>query len=159
MKYSEDLIQSLEELIETGQGREDACDQVGLSKTQFYEYMKGFVPQEILDALPDNEAREQKKADFPNRIKKAELKLKHRQIGIILKNSEEHWQAAAWYLERRYPDEWAATNKLKHSGNIGREDEEAVDEVLESYANNQTNPPADSSGPQAQQAVPPETTG
>lgn len=155
MKYSDDLTQSISDLIQAGSSRVDACNLVGLHESTFYEYMKGFVPQEILDALPDDEARERKKSEFSESIKKAEAKLKARQIAVVLKASEEHWQASAWYLERRYPEEWAATQKLKHSGNIARNDEEAVDEVIESYANNQGDSQADSGGSQVQQGEAP----
>ena len=36
------------------------------------------------------------------------------------------WQAAAWYLERRYPDRWGLRTRLEHSTPDGRPMEHTV---------------------------------
>ena len=33
--------------------------------------------------------------------------------------SQTTWQAAAWLLERRYPDKWGARHRLEHTGKDG----------------------------------------
>ena len=44
-------------------------------------------------------------------LKKAEAECKVARIATILKASEKSWQAAAWWLERRCPDEYSRIPK------------------------------------------------
>ena len=48
---------------------------------------------------------------FSVAIKKAEAECKAARIATILKASEKSWQAAAWWLERRCPDEYGRMPK------------------------------------------------
>ena len=48
---------------------------------------------------------------FSVAIKKAEAECKVARIQTILKASEKSWQAAAWWLERRCPDEYSRIPK------------------------------------------------
>jgi hypothetical protein len=58
-----------------------------------------------------------KKPEFSEAIKKAETDCKSRNIGIIQSAAIRTWQAAAWFLERRYHDEYALKNIEEHQGN------------------------------------------
>lgn len=51
------------------------------------------------------------KSVFSVAIKKAEVECKAARIATILKASEKSWQAAAWWLERRYGDEYGRKPK------------------------------------------------
>ena len=44
-------------------------------------------------------------------LKKAEAECKAARIATVLKASEKSWQAAAWWLERRFSDEYGRTPK------------------------------------------------
>ena len=51
------------------------------------------------------------KSVFSVAIKKAEAECKVARIQTILKASDKSWQAAAWWLERRCPDEYSRIPK------------------------------------------------
>jgi hypothetical protein len=51
------------------------------------------------------------KSVFSVALKKAEAECKAARIATVLKASEKSWQAAAWWLERRCPDEYGRTVK------------------------------------------------
>ena len=50
-------------------------------------------------------------AEFSEAIEKARLRCKARNIKIIQREAIKKWTAAAWNLERRYPDEFALHTK------------------------------------------------
>ena len=89
------------ESIESGSTYKDAYESVGISKSTFQRLRKNVT---TFDAL----------------IKKAEQKCKKKAILTILGAAERSWQAAAWYLERRYKAEYARyeSSDVKMSGNI-----------------------------------------
>jgi transposase len=99
VKYSNDKTDEICKLLETGLRREDAIILADVSETQFYVWLK--------------------KAEFAESIKKAELKNKQRSIVIIQNASKQTWQASAWWLERKYPEEFAARQRHELTGKNG----------------------------------------
>ena len=45
--------------------------------------------------------------EFVTSIEKAEAQAESGYLGKILRHSDKQWTAAAWMLERRWPDRWA----------------------------------------------------
>ena len=86
-------------LLAEGLRREDAWVLADVSESTFYEWMKT-------------------KEEFSEAIKKAELFSKQYHIGVIRKASKKYWQASAWFLERKFKDEFSALQKLDHSGSM-----------------------------------------
>lgn len=58
--------------------------------------------------------------EFIEATKKAEAEAKKRWVQIIDDASKTNWQASAWFLERKYPEEWARRQPQEHkiSGDI-----------------------------------------
>ena len=59
--------------------------------------------------------------EFLESVKKAEEKAKAYHLQQIRKASENgSWQASAWYLERKHPNEWGKQQRveLEHSGKV-----------------------------------------
>ncbi len=99
MKYSSEKTKEICEFLQTGSTRTDACTLVDISYETFCQWMK--------------------KPEFSEAIKKAEIKNKQRSAALIQKAAETTWQAAAWWLERKYPDEFGARQRLDHAGHDG----------------------------------------
>lgn len=59
-----------------------------------------------------NNARSGLFFDFFEAVKKAEADAEVRNVAIIQKAAEKNWQAAAWWLERRKPDDWKNREEL-----------------------------------------------
>jgi len=77
-------------------------------------------------------ARSGKYRDFWEAVKKAESEAKGELVEIVKAQSMKSWQAAAWLLERRHPDEFGRhdRHKVEHTGHI-KHDIEAVKEWLD----------------------------
>jgi hypothetical protein len=57
--------------------------------------------------------------DFCDAVKEAEAACEIRNVALIQKAAQEHWTAAAWWLERRKPDDWARVERRRHEGHDG----------------------------------------
>lgn len=86
-KLTKNLHEEIVSYIEQGLTYKDVCFAVGIAESTFYDWKIEF-------------------AEFSEAIKKAEMKCKAERIATIFKASEKSWQAAAWWLERRYPKEY-----------------------------------------------------
>jgi len=73
--------------------------------------------------------------EFFNAIKKAESDAQLNWLEIIEKAAPRNWQAAAWKLERRYPDDFGRQKmQLEHSGKDG-----SALEIIVTYADGKRN--------------------
>lgn len=93
-KLTKELEQEIIQLAASGATNADICDYIGVNESTFYRWLKN----------PKTEAEHK----LCNDIKKAYTKRKLWHLRKIQQASENGaWQASAWYLERRYPREYA----------------------------------------------------
>lgn len=64
------------------------------------------------------EAKEGLYHEFFVAVKKAEAEAEHLAVKTIRTASRRQWQAAAWWLERKFPDRWGKKDRQEHSGTI-----------------------------------------
>ena len=91
-KYSPQMQSALCAWLKKGCSFKDACAMEGISYETFRTWQS-------------------EKSVFSVAIKKAEAECKVARIQTILKASDKSWQAAAWWLERRYGDEYGRIPK------------------------------------------------
>lgn len=104
-RNNKEILNKIIEGIEKGNGRVSICKQVGIHYSTFLDWIDEDSPR-------FNSA-------FSENIKKAEnigsIKLKEICENVILKTATDAdkpiWQAAAWLLERKYPQEYAIKQK------------------------------------------------
>lgn len=103
MKYDTDTIAKVIEKLEDGQGRVNACKHANINYQTFLNWL----------ADPD-------KVEFLEAVKKAENagydKTKDLAILAIKAKFNTSWQAAAWWLERNYPDQYR--NRIENEVNV-----------------------------------------
>lgn len=100
MKYSNELTAEICKYLRAGNNQRDSAILSGISEETFYTWIKT-------------------KPEFSEPIKKAEQECKARNIAFIQKAAEKSWQAAAWYLERKYNNEFALKNINELQGKDG----------------------------------------
>lgn len=84
---------------------ETAAAFAGISKTTFYEWMKKGA-----------KASKGKYHDFSNAVKKAQAEAELRDVMVVNRAAQSSWQAAAWKLERKYPDRWGRRENITMTG-------------------------------------------
>jgi hypothetical protein len=93
-KYSPQMQSALCKWLRKGCSFKDACAMEGISYETFRTWQS-------------------EKSAFSVAIKKAEAECKVARIQTVLKASDKSWQAAAWWLERRCPEEYGKVPKEK----------------------------------------------
>jgi len=94
-------IDKLLQYLRAGMNITDSCDMVDISRDTFYK-------------------RQKKDSQFAKAVNKAGLECKLRNIAIIQKAAEVSWQAAGWWLERKYSNEFALKNIQELRGEGGQ---------------------------------------
>lgn len=92
--------------IRLGVNKDDAAKLAGIPRRTFFEWLeKG--------KQPDAPAGYRK---FFEDVEVALIQVEQKRLGVIDRASAEEWQAAAWLLERKFPDRYGRRTRL--DGNI-----------------------------------------
>lgn len=109
--------------IRAGNYIETAAAYAGIDKSTLYDWLKrGEREKQRVAQNPRYNIRKSEKpyVEFSNAVEKALAEAEVRDVAIIAKAAEEQWQAAAWRLERKFPDRWGRKRlDIEHSGEIG----------------------------------------
>lgn len=99
MKYDKHHIDIIIKALSEGEGRVRACKAANICYDTFLEWME-------------------QKSEFLEAVKKAEMtgndKIKDLQKRKIIDSPQ--WQSGAWWLERKYPEEFGLRQNLIHEG-------------------------------------------
>ena len=99
-KCTKEAIERAVDLKKGGAHNKDIAAALGIHQSTFYEWLSN--------------PKSAKQKEFSERIKKAEADYKNALLVTIEKASRERdWKAAAWLLERKYPDEYARTDRIQ----------------------------------------------
>jgi transposase len=94
-KYSPETVKKIEEALEAGATYKLAAAYAGIHFDTFNDWRQRFP-------------------EFSDLVKSAEAKAAVGWLEQIEQAARDgHWQAAAWKLERRYPDEWGRKDRLE----------------------------------------------
>ena len=106
-KISEEKIKQIVEAVRAGNFIETAAAFAGLSKQTLYNWLKEGMRER--DRRENGEKPDRTKdmyVKFSIDIEQAMAEAEMRDVEIITKAAEQQWQAAAWRLERKFPDRW-----------------------------------------------------
>lgn len=106
-KLTRELIEQAAKLIEEGNYQSHVAQALGIHEDTWYRWMREGA-----------QTKNGLKRRFYEAVKKAEARAIARNVALIQKAAQEgNWQAAAWWLERKFPDEWGKKDKLGLEGN------------------------------------------
>ena len=100
-KITPELIDTLKSAILAGAYIETASAFAGIHRDTFYDWLKKGAA-----------AKSGIYKDFSDTIKKATAEAEIRDVMLINRAAQTSWQAAAWKLERKFPDRWGQRAKL-----------------------------------------------
>jgi hypothetical protein len=113
VKYGPQIVEDICKLVRVGNSHKDAAALCDIGEDTFYDWRK-------------------KHPQFAESLKKAELQCKQRSITIVqramtgrdadpkknLAAINPNWNAAAWWLERRYASEYAERREISGPGGV-----------------------------------------
>lgn len=130
-KLTPKLIEDISLVIRKGNYVETAVALCGISKQTFYRWLRQAETEDATDLIKK----------LSDAIKKALAESETRDLAVIDKAAQEgEWTAAAWRLERKFPEKWGrrAHVQLEHFGAgggpisfIDKSDEEIAHELSE----------------------------
>jgi len=106
-KISKEKINQIVEAVRAGNFIETAAAFAGLSKQTLYNWLKeGMRERDRRENGEEPDRTKDMYVKFSIDIEQAMAEAEMRDVEIITKAAEQQWQAAAWRLERKYPDRW-----------------------------------------------------
>jgi len=119
-KLTPELQEEIVKRIRAGNYIRVACQAVGISHTSYFDWLKkgeeGISPY----------------AEFLDAVQKAESEAHVNYVAIVASHAPTQWQAAAWWLERRFPQLWGRRDRLDIKGEIVAE--KKVDKIEEKFS-------------------------
>lgn len=111
-KLTKNVREHLVEAVEAGNYVETAVRACGIGTSTYYRWMETGEA----DAAHDKSTiyRELWEA-----VKKAEAEAEAKALKQIRSAASDSWQAAAWYLERKFPARWGRKERIEHTGKDG----------------------------------------
>ena len=106
-KLTPKLQERIAGFVRAGAYVETAAAAAGVSKVTLYAWLKRGA------------AGEGPFAAFAEAIEEAQALAEMRDLALIGKAAETEWAAAAWRLERKFPDRYGRRTRLEHSGPDG----------------------------------------
>lgn len=124
-KLNREMIAEIANYIELGFTIKDTCEAVGIEQSTFFNWKnqgkrdkENGIKSEFLEFLES--------------IKKGKHKIKQLMLSKIVQAADENWNAAAWWLERKYPENYSLRPELRKTKtkNKGKQVESDVDEII-----------------------------
>lgn len=118
-KIDEKIIEQIADVVRAGNYIDVAAACFGIDKSTLFDWLRrGAREQRRLESDPNAKPLESEKiyVKLSNAIKRAVADSERRDLATIEKAAETQWQAAAWRLERRFPERWAKKDNFNTSG-------------------------------------------
>lgn len=116
-KLTPDLQEKICQAIRAGNYLETAAAYAGISKKTLHEWMRRGRRETERVEKAEGRARVRKKeapfVEFLHSVEKALAEAEVRDVILIGKAAEVNWQAAAWRLERKFPDRWGRRERQR----------------------------------------------
>ena len=108
LRTDSDVAIAFLQCIELGMTVQASCDYAGIHTGTFFLWQRRAEE----DQNAGKTSRNSPYISFMNEYRKAKAKCMSNNLGIIRKASEKgSWQASAWLLERRFPNDFALKNQ------------------------------------------------
>jgi transposase len=121
-KLTADIIDKVKTFLPVCMYIETLADSLEIDRQTFYNwYHRGEAEARRLDQNGEETPpqREALYLEFYRAIKKGAADGEMAAAARIHAASHTTWQAAAWLLERRFPDKWGTRHRLEHTGKDG----------------------------------------
>ena len=101
-KLTKEVIKEASKMVAVGNYIKDVYPILGIEESTWYRWLK-----------EGERAKSGIKREFYKAIKKAEKEAIARNVALIQRAAQDgNWQAAAWWLERKYFEDWGRKDKV-----------------------------------------------
>lgn len=115
-----DLLETFHDYLRSGASMATAADAAGIGASTVYAWMARSEELQMRDASTLNEDQ-LRFLEFRESTLRARASREVRAIKVIVDEIDENnWRAAAWYLERAFPERWSPKHKEGQDGTFLR---------------------------------------
>jgi transposase len=107
-KFDADVAARILTAIRVGNYMETAAAHAGISKDTLYAWLRKGA-----------RAKSGPLREFSDAVQKAIADAEVRNVAVIQRAAQKHWQAAAWHLERTNHERWGRKDTIQHTGKDG----------------------------------------
>ncbi len=124
LKITSEIQAKIVDAIKAGNYIETAAAYAGIHKSTLYDWLKRGEreKQRVAGTKKKIAKKEEAFVIFSDAVEKALADAEVRDVMLIAKAAQVDWKAAAWRLERKFPDKWGRKDRVdaevKHSGQI-----------------------------------------
>lgn len=125
-KMNEVVADKILNAVRAGNYIETAAAHAGITKETLYAWLRrAAAEQERVMKNPGAKIRKSEApfVQFSDAVNKAFADAEIRDVTLIANAATSDWKAAAWRLERKFPDRWGRKDRiaaeLEHKGNVG----------------------------------------
>jgi len=109
LMLNEEKVSKFLEYIEAGNDFDISADASGIARSTLYNWLS--IARGVEDKMKSGfspNPLEHKFLDFLEKYKRARVAIEIKSVAAIAESVEKgSWRAAAWFLERRYPERWS----------------------------------------------------
>lgn len=115
--FTDEVADRILQMLRAGNYVDVACSAAGVGRSTFYDWQERGDPE-------GTDPADQPFREFRERVDKARAEGEARNVALVAKAATRSWQAAAWLLERQYPDRWGrpSMRQEKPDGNSDNDD-------------------------------------
>lgn len=129
---TDELIQEACRVLRLGNYVKTTCGYLGITEATWYNWINDGENAKIRfengEEISDEDC---KKIELVKSVKKAQDEAIVRNIELIQTAAQSNWQAAAWTLERRYPDMFSLAQRIAVADTFERLDPKEIRQQLE----------------------------
>lgn len=131
-KINENLIKTITQAVKVGNYLETASAFAGISRSTLYEWLRRGKREK--QRLEKNDRARMKKEEalyvlLVDSLEQAQAEAEVRDVALIGEAAKSQWQAAAWRLERKYPNKWGRT-KQRENEDEGSNNEDKLSKYI-----------------------------
>lgn len=131
-KINENLIKTITQAVKVGNYLETASAFAGISRSTLYEWLRRGKREK--QRLEKNDRARMKKEEalyvlLVDSLEQAQAEAEVRDVALIGEAAKSQWQAAAWRLERKYPNKWGRT-KQRETEDEGSNNEDKLSKYI-----------------------------
>ena len=130
-KLNRDIQNKIVTAIRMGNYIETAAAVAGINKTTLYDWLKrGEREKQRVENDSRKKIRKSEAiyVEFSNAVEKALAEAEARDVMLISKAANTQWQAAAWRLERKFPDRWGR-KVIEHRGSLEVKNDDSIKRI------------------------------
>lgn len=102
-KLTENTQATIVRSLRAGNYVETAAAAAGISKSTLYDWLRRGA-----------RAKSGAHKEFADAVANAQAEGEQSMVAIIAAAAGNQWQAAAWHLERKFPDKWGRRQRIEH---------------------------------------------